>query len=198
MPSGILLALDTDGPGQKATEENGSLLADLFRWWGIPRYEGEPDSIVIAHLQLALDDLAEKIQAYESVDLIIDQTIAERIVLWDYMWGLWRSEKTTVFSRATSPEELEAALAVEDNPILPNHGRIDYEAIKNNVDITDYISRDVVLKPNGATLKGKCPFHEEKTASFYVYPATRSFYCYGCRVGGDVIEYAKLKGVRLG
>lgn len=199
-PSGILLALDSDGPGQKATEDNGRMLSDLFRWWGIAEYPGEPDSKLVAMLQRTCDDLATEIQAREALGLPTDQTEEVRVVTWQYMWSLYQGLKKTEFSRATSPEELETALIIKDNPILPTHGRIDYEAIKRNVDIVDYISKDVELRPNGATMKSKCPLpdHDDSTASFYVYPATRSFYCFGCRRGGDVIEYAKLKGVRLG
>ena len=40
-------------------------------------------------------------------------------------------------------------------------------------------------------MKGLCPFHSEKTASFTVFPDTRSFYCFGCGAGGDVISFVK-------
>lgn len=57
--------------------------------------------------------------------------------------------------------------------------------------IEDVISSYVVLKRAGSTLKGLCPFHNERTPSFTVYPNTGSFYCYGCQNGGDVVTFIK-------
>jgi len=50
----------------------------------------------------------------------------------------------------------------------------------------------VQLKRAGRMERGLCPFHNEKTPSFYVYPDTASFYCFGCGTGGDAITFMKL------
>lgn len=60
---------------------------------------------------------------------------------------------------------------------------------KNPID--EVISSYVVLKRTGSTYKGLCPFHNERTPSFTVYPNTGSFYCYGCQNGGDVVTFIK-------
>ncbi len=46
------------------------------------------------------------------------------------------------------------------------------------------------LRTSGRTLSGRCPFHEEKTASFVIYTDTNKWHCFGaCGIGGDVIDY---------
>lgn len=65
------------------------------------------------------------------------------------------------------------------------------QELKMKTDIEDVISAYVTLKRRGATLVGLCPFHNEKTPSFTVYPATQSFYCFGCGAGGDAITFVK-------
>ena len=56
-------------------------------------------------------------------------------------------------------------------------------------DIEQVIGSYVTLKRAGSNLNGLCPFHSERTPSFTVFPATRSFYCFGCGAGGDVITF---------
>ena len=65
------------------------------------------------------------------------------------------------------------------------------QELKMKTDIEDVISTYVTLKRRGATLVGLCPFHNEKTPSFTVYPATQSFYCFGCGAGGDASTFLK-------
>ena len=56
-------------------------------------------------------------------------------------------------------------------------------------DIEQVIGSYVTLKRAGSNFNGLCPFHSEKTPSFTVFPATKSFYCFGCGAGGDVITF---------
>ena len=65
------------------------------------------------------------------------------------------------------------------------------EELRDRNDIESVISSYVVLKRQGKILKGLCPFHNEKTPSFTVYPDTKSFYCFGCGAGGEVINFIR-------
>ena len=64
--------------------------------------------------------------------------------------------------------------------------------IKYRNDIEEIISQYVNLNRRGKNLVGLCPFHNEKTPSFTVYPENGSFYCFGCGAGGDVFTFTKL------
>lgn len=72
---------------------------------------------------------------------------------------------------------------------MADRGRIDTEKLLRTVDIVGVISRHTKLKRAGRLWKGLCPYHKERTPSFTVYPATRSFHCYGCGENGDAIKF---------
>jgi DNA primase len=61
-----------------------------------------------------------------------------------------------------------------------------------HADIVQVIGDVVSLKRSGATWKGLCPFHGEKTPSFHVNREKGFFHCFGCHVGGDVIKFVEL------
>lgn len=63
--------------------------------------------------------------------------------------------------------------------------------LRDSNDIESVISGYVELRRRGKLLSGLCPFHNEKTPSFTVYPETSSYYCFGCGAGGDVITFIK-------
>ena len=63
--------------------------------------------------------------------------------------------------------------------------------LRMRCDIEQIISSYVPLRRRGKNLVGLCPFHNEKTPSFTVYPETESFYCFGCAAGGEVISFIR-------
>lgn len=73
----------------------------------------------------------------------------------------------------------------------------DVEEIKARANIADIISEYVSLKPASAgSLKGLCPFHDEKSPSFNVRPAQGFYHCFGCSEGGDVFKFLqKIEGL---
>ena len=64
------------------------------------------------------------------------------------------------------------------------------EVVRRN-DIEDLIGQYVKLRRRGRTATGLCPFHNEKTPSFVVYPETQSYYCFGCGAAGDAITFVR-------
>jgi DNA primase len=79
-------------------------------------------------------------------------------------------------------------------------GRIrddDVALVRERARIDEVVSSHVTLRSAGAgSLKGLCPFHDEKSASFHVTPARGFFHCFGCQQGGDVITFVeKIEGV---
>jgi len=63
------------------------------------------------------------------------------------------------------------------------------DEIKESLDITDFVRRYVELQKSGRYFKGLCPFHTEKTPSFYVFPDNQRWHCFGCNRGGDVFNF---------
>ncbi len=66
------------------------------------------------------------------------------------------------------------------------------EDLKSHADIVQVVQERVALRRSGATWKGLCPFHGEKTPSFHVNGDKGFFHCFGCGAKGDVFEFVKL------
>ena len=63
------------------------------------------------------------------------------------------------------------------------------EEVRARIDIVELIGARLTLKKSGATFKGCCPFHHEKTPSFHVNPVKQFYHCFGCGEHGDVFTY---------
>lgn len=63
------------------------------------------------------------------------------------------------------------------------------ERIKDAANIVEVVSEFVTLRRSGANYKGLCPFHDEKTPSFYVSPARGMCHCFGCGKGGNPVSF---------
>ena len=63
--------------------------------------------------------------------------------------------------------------------------------LRQRCNIEDIVSGYVQLKRRGKNLVGLCPFHNEKTPSFTLYPENGSFYCFGCGAGGEVVSFIR-------
>lgn len=66
------------------------------------------------------------------------------------------------------------------------------EEVKSRLDVADIVGEYLQLKPAGSgSFKANCPFHQEKTPSFYVNRPRQSWHCFGCDIGGDVISFVQ-------
>lgn len=65
------------------------------------------------------------------------------------------------------------------------------QELKDKIDITDVVSKYVHLENKGGRFWARCPFHNEKTASFTVHPEGQFYHCFGCNVSGDAIKFVQ-------
>ena len=65
--------------------------------------------------------------------------------------------------------------------------------LRMHADILQVVQEYVSLRKSGATYKGLCPFHSEKSPSFHVNRDKGFFHCFGCGVGGDVFKFLELQ-----
>lgn len=63
------------------------------------------------------------------------------------------------------------------------------ELVRQRSDIVEIIGSYLPLQRAGAAYRALCPFHKEKTPSFFVHPARQIYHCFGCKAGGDVIRF---------
>jgi DNA primase len=73
------------------------------------------------------------------------------------------------------------------------------ETIKTRIDLLEEVGLVVALQKSGKSFKGHCPFHNERTPSFYVFVESQTWRCFGCNEGGDVFSFVeKQQGVEFG
>lgn len=65
------------------------------------------------------------------------------------------------------------------------------QQVKDRLGIADVVTSYIKLEKSGKNLKARCPFHNEKSASFYVSPERETYYCFGCGEHGDIFTFVE-------
>jgi DNA primase len=65
------------------------------------------------------------------------------------------------------------------------------DTIKERLSIVDVLSSYIKLEPSGVNFKARCPFHNEKTPSFFISPDRNNYYCFGCGAKGDIFSFVE-------
>jgi hypothetical protein len=209
--SGGLMAIDFDGPLaiQKYLELSGEQLPPTTIKWSSGKS---------GHFQLLLQVPPEKWEGLKPQKIELDDgqklelrwnqcsTLPPSIhpdtqspYLWkyqgevaecpDFILDLMREAPVTVPQnpKSTIPtrrdEDEKSLVDILEQEILPH------------LDAEEFYGSYLKLKSSGKNFKGLCPFHQEKTASFTVSPAEKTFHCFGCGVGGGPVQFLhQIKG----
>jgi hypothetical protein len=99
----------------------------------------------------------------------------------DYGYWLWYAD--VIYKAIDIKKQIQQKPGVQS-------GHLNVETIKQCADIVSIIENYAVkLKKAGHNFKGLCPFHNERTPSFIIYPEEKRYHCYGCQADGDVIGF---------
>lgn len=196
-PNRVAVVFDPDDAGKAAAIDAVFLIHDLFDGWGTPKHENCPDANALAVAERAYSDLKRELHGRMALGLDTIQTESDMSLVWEYAESLRAvvAQGPSLFDLHKSLEEYETAVAVVASAAKP---RIDYKEIKKRIKLADYIGQHTQLKRRGNKYIGKCPLpdHQDDTASLHIYP-DQSWYCFGCRRGGDLFHYVKLRGTRI-
>jgi DNA primase len=108
------------------------------------------------------------------------------------LWGTMVTEPTALFKFSVQEcRELSTSLLTYNSPMDS-----DAQKVKDRINIVEIVGQYVPLRRAGRNWAGRCPFHKERTPSFYVSPERGTYKCFGCGEGGDVFSFIeKMDGI---
>jgi hypothetical protein len=166
-------------------------------YWGIPHNKAEPLCLARAQAEREINRLNKLAEILEGLDhpapqVHLDRIEFDRSAAEEWWLDLLAQDWPTAAARALTADEY-TILMTPMPEAARSHG-IDFEALKNRIDIVSYVERYTRLRPATGRFVGRCPLpdHDDSTPSFWVYPTTRSWFCFGCNRGGDVIHFARM------
>jgi len=190
------------GAGQHATIVNGIWLERLFASWGTPVDPREPLHQAKALIQRDIDRILLRIHTLDGSSHPAAQDEAERLAnlrheAFTYITNLDLSP--TNHSRALTAEEYQRLESNDHiSTVINARHRPSFADIKARVDLLDYATTFTVFREAGKhKMKARCPLPDhpdDDTPSFFIYIDQRSWWCYGCSRGGDVIDLARILG----
>ena len=80
--------------------------------------------------------------------------------------------------------------------IMSAMSRNNVEEIKARIPIEDLIGSYIKLEKAGKSYKARCPFHNEKSPSFFISPDRGGYYCFGCNAKGDIFSFVIPQKIR--
>jgi hypothetical protein len=204
---------------EKALNSGDKTVSEAYKKW---RERDFPDRWTMAELEREWQKSQPKLTEMECLDIFPEakEVIPEKIREWEEKKDkvaeiikrkliLIRKKTSDQFSRWFWREwvkvnegeillEIDRQIARLKTRLLLSKGEtkrgITEEMIQRalSVPIEIIASLHTKLRKVGKNLVGLCPFHQERNPSFYIYPETNSFWCYGCQRGGDVIKLVEL------
>lgn len=161
------------------------------------------DSEWLAIFPESIEVIPEKIKEWSDRRKEIEDQLKERLKVlksnskneFDYWFGKEWLKETLLEEMIEAEKHIKRLKSFLPSNKSPSY---EYKLSQESIDkaklvrIVDLISHDLHLKKHGKNYFALCPFHEERTPSFCIYPESNNFYCYGCNQSGDVIKYAML------
>jgi hypothetical protein len=205
--SGGIMAIDFDGPlaFDKYCELSGNQLPPAARMWTSEKK---------GHFQILLSVPPEKWEGLKPVKIELEN--GEKLELrWNQCSTLppsihpdtdkpyvWRKNEGAItecpdfildLMRETPAPELPQKSKPENSTYIDAGDKSLVEILENEIlprlDAEEFYGSYLKLKSAGKNLKALCPFHQEKTPSFTVSPAEKTFYCFGCSAGGGPVQF---------